>query len=142
MRGTHLDACDMHCFDNSWRYLPRGLEQHDELFEHLARLYKQINAPVGRLGLDSLNVSTAALAGDDVTFARLENHLQEITNQRDALGAQIIHLLEEAEFNHMPLNHFSAAMLSFEAEQLLDRVHDLKESLSRRDDDDHDRHEN
>ena len=56
-------------------------------FEELAQAYKRINAPVGELGLATLKISTAALAGDDATYNNLENRLQIITAFRDALAA-------------------------------------------------------
>jgi len=37
-------------------------------FVELARAYKRINAPVGELGMASLKVSTAALAGNYATM--------------------------------------------------------------------------
>jgi hypothetical protein len=43
---------------------------------------------VGELGLASLKISTAALAGDDETYNSLENRLRLITIFRDALCGQ------------------------------------------------------
>src|SRR6202047_663409 len=43
--------------------LPDGVQDNVGAFTALARAYKRINAPVGELGLASLKISTAALAG-------------------------------------------------------------------------------
>jgi len=51
--------------------LPEGVQKSGDDFVELARAYKRINAPVGELGMASLKVSTAALAGNDATYAGL-----------------------------------------------------------------------
>jgi hypothetical protein len=65
-------------------------------FRELARVYKQINAPLGDLGADALAISTTALAGDDQTYAGLENQITAITAERNAIAGQIRQLLENA----------------------------------------------
>lgn len=92
-------------------------------FTLLAAEYKQITAPVGKLGLASLAVSNTALTGDDPTYNTLENRLININNQRDVLAAKMIQQLEDAEFNTKPVNLVSALQLAFQAEQLLHQVH-------------------
>jgi hypothetical protein len=60
-----------------------------ENFVALARVLKQINAPVGPLGLASLHASTVAMESgsdqDDSTYTSIENQLASFTAQRDAL---------------------------------------------------------
>ena len=85
------------------RALPKAVRQSEFSFILLANAYKQITAPVGFLGLTSLKVSTRALAGDDNTYANLESALRALTQQRDTVAAQIIQLLEGAEFQESPL---------------------------------------
>jgi hypothetical protein len=46
--------------------LPYAVSADREGFTDVARWYKKINAPVGALGLASLNISTRALASGDV----------------------------------------------------------------------------
>jgi hypothetical protein len=53
---------------------------------------------VGELGLASLKISTAALAGDATTYKNLETRLQFITAFRDALAAEMLEQLTKAEF--------------------------------------------
>ncbi len=99
------------------------------LFRQLAQIYKQINAPVGQLGLASLKVSTNALVSgstaDDSKYTQLENSLITLNNQRDALAAQIIGLLEGAEFNNHMFTSQQAMNLINKAQALLNQVNSL-----------------
>ena len=98
-------------------------------FVSLAQIYKQIDACVGQLGLKSLEVSTKALESgspsDDSAYTNLENQLISITSQRDALAAQIIGLLEGAEFNNQPFSDAQAQSLIAQAQALLNQVNSL-----------------
>ena len=81
--------------------LPDVVRDHLSYYENLARVYKQINAPVGLLGLTSLAVSTRALesnAPGDGTYTQLEKLLQGVTVQRNAIAGRMISILENAEF--------------------------------------------
>ncbi len=112
--------------------LPHSLTAHEETLRRLADVYKQINAPVNQLGLDSLAISTAALESNtagDSTYNELENQLISFTNQRDALASQMISMLENAAFNGQALNEIAAKHLIRQAEELLEQVHDLAKSL-------------
>jgi hypothetical protein len=112
--------------------LPDGLRDNPGLLRLLAQVYKEINAPVNQLGLDSLKISTAALESKttgDTTYTRLENALASFTTQRDSLAAQMISLLEGAAFKGHGINERQAARLIHQAEELLEQVHDLAESL-------------
>jgi hypothetical protein len=95
-------------------------------FRELARAYKQINAPLGALGTDVLTISTAALAGDDQTYAMLENQIGAITTERDVIARQIRQLLDEAEFNGQPIDDRVAESLISQAKALLNQVRDLR----------------
>ncbi len=81
--------------------LPKEVREHLSYYEELARTYKQINAPVGVLGLASLAISTQALESNtpgDSTYIQLENELQALTTQRNAVAGHMISILESAEF--------------------------------------------
>jgi len=82
-------------------------------FVPLAQALKQIDAPVGPLALASLQASTVGLesgsTSDDSTYASIENQLISLTSQRDALAAQVLALLEAAEFNGVPISHQQAS---------------------------------
>jgi hypothetical protein len=101
-------------------------------FVPLAQMYKQLDAAVGELGLATLRISTKAIdsgnAADDGTYTQLENQLVSITNQRDALTAQMIGLLEGAEFNNQPIDGKQARQLIAQGQALLDQVNALAAS--------------
>ncbi len=102
--------------------LTTGLRRGKLQFQLLAQVYKLINAPVGYLGLSTLGASTRALAGDDATYTQIEGQLSALVTQRDALAAQIIQVLENAEFNSQPVNSKVASLLISQAEALLYQI--------------------
>src|SRR5256714_1890073 len=106
--------------------LPEVIRQNRALFTQLAQVYKQIDACVGQLGLATLAVSTKALesgsSSDDNTYTKLENQLISINDQRDALAAQIIALLEGSEFNGQPFSDQQAQQLIAQGQALLKSV--------------------
>jgi len=109
--------------------LPKSVKKGG-IFLPLARAYKEINAPVGPLGLATLGVSTAALqsgdATDDSTYTKLEGQLVSITDQRNALAAQMIKLLEGAAFNGQEIDKDEARKLIAAAQALLNEVNSLR----------------
>jgi hypothetical protein len=102
--------------------LPSGVRRNPLAFTLLAQAYKQLDAPVGRFGLTTLATSTKALAGDDRTYSRLENRLQSLGAQRDALATQIIQKLEAAEFNDQPLDWPTTFGLLSQVNRVLERA--------------------
>ena len=97
-------------------------EIRPDTFVKLAVAYKQIMAAVSDLGYASLSLSTTALAGDDATYARIEAQLASFTTQRDAIGAQMIQMLENAEFNGQKIDEPTAHQLIAQASALLQQV--------------------
>jgi len=97
-----------------------GLRAHQKTLSALAQAYKQINAPLGTLGLSTLTgVSTQALAGDDSTYAIFEAQINSITEQRNKIAGQMIDMLEGAAFNNQPINEAHAQQLINQANDLL-----------------------
>jgi hypothetical protein len=92
----------------------------------LAQVLKQINAPVAPLGLATLHASTVAMeSGDanrDATYTSIEGQLASFGAQRDALVAQIVPLLEAAEFKGTPIPEETAQSLIQQAQSLLSNV--------------------
>lgn len=83
--------------------LPVAVRQHLSTLIGLAQIFKQINAPIGALGLETLAISTKALessSSNDQTYTSLENQLLSITQARNALVSQMLALLETAEFGN------------------------------------------
>jgi hypothetical protein len=99
--------------------LPRSLHAHDETLSELAKAYKAINAPRGELGRKTLEISTQALAGDDATYAALEQRINDITTRRNAIAQAMIAMLEDATFNGKAIDQQEASKLIEEAEALL-----------------------
>jgi len=98
-------------------------------FVALAQALKQINAPVGPLGLASLQASTAGLesgnAQDDSTYTSVEGQLSSFTSQRDALATQMLSLLEGATFSNQVISDQQAGTLIQQAQALLSNVQAL-----------------
>jgi hypothetical protein len=69
------------------------------------------------------------LGGSNETYANLEGQLSAITAERDALAAQIIQLLEGAEFSGTPIDFKTASTLAAKAEELLEKVQLLNAGL-------------
>jgi hypothetical protein len=109
--------------------LPKSLTSNQQTLIKLAAAYKQIDAPVGQLGLDSLLVSTRAIASgsssDDSTYVQLEGQLTRITTQRNSLADQMEKLLEDAAFANQPIDVNQANSLIAQADDLLQRVANL-----------------
>jgi hypothetical protein len=102
--------------------LPKSLQDDSETLLRLGQVYKQIEAPFGRLAHDTLTVSTFALESNstnDATYKKLEGDIQSWTSQRDSLGAQIKAMLEGAEFEGKSIDEAEASNLISQAEALL-----------------------
>jgi hypothetical protein len=114
--------------------LPDAIRNSKQNFVELAAALKQINAPLGQLGKDSLKVSTVALNSNDTndaTFNRLEHELSNITIARDALASRMLGLLEDAEFNGKSISDREARPLIEESFLLLAYVHLLTQVTSK-----------
>jgi hypothetical protein len=114
------------------RALPRSLRRNEHFLE-LAQVYKQLNAPLGSLGRDSLRFANRSILGTDAVYGRFLVQIADIAGQRDALVAEIKPLLAAAAFDNQPVNEHNADQLVRSARALIDRVADLA-----RDDHDHD----
>ena len=77
--------------------LPHGFGDADA-YAQLARIYKQLNAPVGQFGRATLTASTAALesgtAQNDTVFATTTARLTDLGARRDALVATMTRVLD------------------------------------------------
>jgi hypothetical protein len=97
-------------------------------FAKLAVIYKQIDASVGQFALGTLAASTQAIesnAPGDSRYLSLENQLISLNNQRDALAAQMIALLEGAEFNGQAITQEQAQPLVAQGQALLGQANAL-----------------
>ena len=97
-------------------------------FVQLAQIYKQLDASFGAFAMDTLKASTKALASNDAgdaTYNQIEGQIASLTRQRDALAAQIIGLLNGAEFNGTTFSNAQAQSLISQAQSLLAQAHAL-----------------
>lgn len=107
--------------------LPQGIRERHEDFTELARVYKQLNAPLGRLGRASLVWSNHAVTGNDKIYGRYLKQIAAITEERDELAGQIKTVLNNASFHNQPVGEGAEDGLGHRARELIDRVEDLAE---------------
>src|SRR3989454_12460866 len=84
----------------------QALVAHRETLLRLGAIYKQLNAPFGQFGRNTLRASTRALASgssaDDSVYTAAENAITTLTAQRDALALEIRHALNGAQSGGVP----------------------------------------
>jgi hypothetical protein len=102
--------------------LPAAIKQHYDTAVALAQAYKAINAPLGKLGRQSLALSTAAIAGGDAGYASYLNQITSLTARRNAIAAAMSEMLERAEFDNDPIDEAQAQSLIAAAQQLLSSI--------------------
>ena len=91
-------------------------------FVALAQAYKQINAPVGSLGMKTLQASTVALTGNDagdLTYTTCTAQINSWVATRNTLAKEMIALLEGAVFNGAPVDPTLANNLINQANSLI-----------------------
>jgi hypothetical protein len=102
-----------------------GALSTNTVFKNLAIIYKQINAPFGQLGNDSLAISTVALASstaNDTIYTALQNKIAGWTSLRDTLAGKMRAVLSAAAFSGQTINEARAAQYISFAQGLLDEV--------------------
>ena len=108
--------------------LPQSLLEHQQTLTQLVQSYKQIMAPVGKLGLDSLQTSTKAIESNtpgDKQYNQIEKQLSDVTALRDNIASQMASMINAAEFNGEPINVSQANQLIQQANALLKEVSNL-----------------
>jgi hypothetical protein len=109
--------------------VPQTTIAHRATLLQLGAVYKQLMAPVGEFGRDTLSASTRALESgspsDDSTYASVEQQLTDVTNARNALAAQIRDALNGAEFSGQPINEQVAKGWIAQANDLLSQAASL-----------------
>src|SRR5215471_16568977 len=107
------------------RALPHGIRAHREQFLKLARVYKQLTAPLGSVGLNSLDFANRSIVADDTTYAQYLATLGAITSNRDALASEIKAVLDAAAFAGQDVDEHMAGDLVSRANRIVDQVADL-----------------
>jgi hypothetical protein len=108
--------------------LPVSLRVHHPSLERLGTVYKQLMASFGSFSMDTLVASTAALSSNsagDSTYTTIEGEIQSLTDQRNALAADIRTGLNDAEFNGTDLSENQIKGWIDQANALLAQAHDL-----------------
>lgn len=107
--------------------VPATVAAHQATLLQLEAAYKQLDAPFGQLGMDSLAVSTKGVssgsADNDAQFTATQRQLASWLSQRDSLAKQIEGLVEGAEFGGQSVNEQRAKSLTYQAHALLTEVH-------------------
>ncbi|MBA2287018.1 MAG: hypothetical protein H0W02_16215 [Ktedonobacteraceae bacterium] len=108
--------------------LPSVVRHNRALLTTLGQILKQIDAPVGTLGLITLQASTLALksgnSGNDSTYTQIENALQVINAQRDTIANGILAILETAEFGSFNTSSH-VAVSNTQGNRLVTQGHDV-----------------
>jgi len=82
-----------------------------------------VNAPFGSFAMDTLTASTRAItATDEGVYSSIENSIQDLTNQRDALASQIKAALDAAAFDGQALNEQQAKGWIDQAQSLINQA--------------------
>ena len=114
------------------RALPQSLIAHRATLLRLGDAYEQVNAAFGKFGMDLLTASTHALnsgsTADESRYTSLENSIESLTSQRDALAGQIKAALNAAAFDGQPINEQQAKAWIDQANSLLDQASALAAS--------------
>ncbi|TMM07024.1 MAG: hypothetical protein E6G02_03255 [Actinobacteria bacterium] len=110
--------------------LPQGIHGHAAALTQLGVVYKEINAPFGPLSYDVLGASTRALtsgSGDptDSTYNAISARIKSLTDDRDALAAQMRGVLNNAAFGGLVPTTSQIYDLASQGNTLLTRANQL-----------------
>ena len=109
--------------------VPQSLRAHRETLIRLGDVYKQLNASFGSFAMDTLKASTKALASgsaaDDSNYTAIENRIQSLTDDRNALAGTIKAALSAAAFDGQALNEQQAKSWIEQANGLLAEAQSL-----------------
>jgi hypothetical protein len=102
--------------------LPPSLVGHRASFARLAGAYKAINAPLGAVGVKSLQDATAAIEGGDGAYLGFQAQLTAFTHERDAVALHMSQMMEASEFGAVPFNDIAAQVELTLGQSLLQQV--------------------
>jgi hypothetical protein len=106
--------------------LPINIETNVAAYQELGAVYKQLNAPFGSVGVDSLVYATPNVTTTDATAHQTYlNTIQSFTAARNALASTIRAYLDAAAFSGGPFDAKTAAGYSRQAKQLIGQMHKL-----------------
>jgi hypothetical protein len=108
--------------------LPWTIRGDRRAYNDLAGALKQLDAPFGQFGLDTLNADTSAVESDsasDSTYTGMDAQLQACDEAGAPLVAQIQGVLQRAETGEQPVNPCEARRLVKQADQLIQEASQL-----------------
>ena len=109
--------------------LPQGTKKKVDALTQLGIVYKEINAPFGPLSYDVLSASTRALASgtttEDSNYNAISDRITSLTNDRNALAAQMRDVLTNAAFGGAVPSTSQIEALAFQGDSLLMRANQL-----------------
>ena len=111
--------------------LPVSLRVHHPSLERLGDSYKQLMASFGSFSMDTLVASTRALASNsagDQTYTNTESAIEALTNQRNALAAEIRAGFNQAQFDGVKLSENQIKAWTGASNALLAQAHALATS--------------
>ncbi len=120
LTGLHDD------YAHQGRPITEVMTEAEQGSNRLAAVYKQINAPVGQLALDSVAFSTKAMLSNssgDKTYTEAVATIGQWNARRDALAAQMIVLLDSTAPGAGQQNESQKAKLIAQGLELLAEVH-------------------
>ena len=105
--------------------LPVSLRVHHPSIQRLATVYKQLMASFGSFSMDTLVASTRGISSDtagDQQYLDTKAAIDSLTNQRNALAAQIRTGLNQAQFANTKLSENQIKAWTAAGEALLGRA--------------------
>jgi hypothetical protein len=103
---------------------PQALRGNGQ-FVKLATIYKQLNASVGSVGINSLTFANQSIVADDTTYDAYLTTIGTLTTQRDTLANNMKTLLDGAAFGGNRIQGNKAEGLINQAQQLIDQAANL-----------------
>ena len=103
--------------------LPWTIGANGRGYEDLAAAYKQLDAPFGEFGLNTLGADTTALATNstnDGTYTDTTSQLQACENKRTSLLGEMQSVIQAAEGGQAPVSNREASSLIGQADRLID----------------------
>ena len=100
-------------------------------YTQLSAAYKQLNAPFGAFGIETLDADTGALKSDaagDATYTAMDSQLATCASARATLAAQIQSVLQNAETGRAPVDLHEAQSLTAQANALVGDANTLASS--------------
>jgi hypothetical protein len=109
--------------------LPATIRTDHVAYDALEAAYKQIDAPFGEFGMDTLNADTNAIESgsntSDSTYTGMDSQLQTCESARQTLAGEMQSALEAAQSGQAPVTSGVASALIAQADALIAEAQSL-----------------